>query len=81
VTIGTTRVELVETAAIEGGHHFAVSVPTNKFAEAKEWIQQRADLLVTSESDEFECSPSWNARSLYVNGPENSVLELIRPMA
>ncbi|MEC5181583.1 VOC family protein [Arthrobacter sp. CG_A4] len=77
VTIGATRLVLVEDPAAEGDHHFAITVPSNKFDRAKTWIQQRAVLLGTSDADEFECSPAWNARSLYFTGHDRSVLELI----
>lgn len=77
VRIGTTLLELMENPAAEGDHHFAVTIPSNKFTEAKRWLQQRTVLLGTLEADEFECSPTWNARSLYFAGPDRSVLELI----
>ncbi|MBC7593344.1 MAG: VOC family protein [Kineosporiaceae bacterium] len=77
VTLGMTRLELVEDAAAAGDHHFAITIPTNKFDAAKTWIQQRTVLLGTSEADDFECSPAWNARSLYFAGHDRSVLELI----
>jgi hypothetical protein len=34
-------------------------------------------LLSRDGVDEFEGPPSWNSRSLYFDGPENAVLELI----
>jgi len=77
VTLGTTRLELVEDPAAAGDHHFAFTIPSNKFNEAKTWLHQRTVLLGTPEADEFECSPAWNAHSLYFAGPERSVLELI----
>ena len=58
VTLGTTRLELVEDPAADGDHHFAITIPSNKFDKAKAWIQQRTALLGTSETDEFECSPA-----------------------
>jgi catechol 2,3-dioxygenase-like lactoylglutathione lyase family enzyme len=77
VRIGTTLLELVENPEADGDHHFAVTIPSNKFAEAKQWLQQRTMLLGTVEIDEFECSSAWNSRSLYFAGPDRSVLELI----
>jgi len=77
VALGTTRLDLVEDSAAAGDHHFAITIPSNKFNEAKTWLQQRTVLLGTPESDEFECSPAWNAHSLYFAGPERSVLEFI----
>ena len=47
VTLGTTRLELVEDPAADGDHHFAITIPSNKFDQAKTWIQQRSALLDT----------------------------------
>jgi hypothetical protein len=77
VTIGSTLLELVENPKAEGDHHFAVTIPSNKFTEAKQWLLQRAVLLGTPQSDEFEGPPGWNTRSIYFAGPDRSVLELI----
>ena len=77
VTIGPTRLTLIEDPETAGDHHFAITIPSNKFTEAKNWIQRRTQLLGTSEADEFECSPVWNAHSLYFAGPDRSVLEFI----
>lgn len=77
VSVGTTRLELVENPDTAGSHHFAITIPSNKFDAAKAWLGQRSELLGTPETDEFECSPSWNARSLYFAGHGRSVLELI----
>jgi len=77
VTLGTTRLELVEDPAADGDHHLAITIPSNKFDNAKTWIQQRTVLLGTSDADEFECPPAWNAHSLYFTGHDRSVLELI----
>ena len=77
VTLGTTRLELIEDPKADGDHHFAITIPSNKFDKAKTWIQQRTVLLGTSETDEFECPPAWNAHSLYFTGHDRSVLELI----
>lgn len=77
VTLGTTRLELVEDPSAAGYHHFAITIPSNKFHEAQAWLQQRTVLLGTPEADEFECSPAWNAHSVYFAGPERSVWEFI----
>lgn len=77
VIVGATRLELVEDPEAKGDCHFAITIPTNKFLEAKKWIQERVDLLGTTDGDEFECAPAWNARSLYFAGPDRSVLEFI----
>ena len=40
-------------------------------------MTRRVPLLSRDGVDEFEGPPSWNSRSLYFDGPENAVLELI----
>ena len=39
VTLGTTRLELIEDIAADGDHHLAIRIPSNKFDKAKTWIQ------------------------------------------
>jgi hypothetical protein len=79
VRIGTTTMRFVENRESLTDHHFAITVPSNKFAEAKSWLASRTPLLSTVEGDEFEFETmaSWNARSVYFDGPGRSVLELI----
>lgn len=77
IEIGYTRIELKEGNDREGVHHLAITIPTNKFAGAKRWLQKRVALLKHDGADEFETAPSWNARSLYFDGPDGSILELI----
>lgn len=79
VTIGATTVTFVENPASVNDHHFAITIPSNKFAEAKHWLSSRSPLLSTDDGNEFEFETmaSWNARSVYFDGPDRSVLELI----
>lgn len=75
---GATRLELRAEDGVSGAHHLAFTIPTGKFAAAKAWLRDRAALLLDGDGgDEFETSPSWNAHSVYFEGPENAVLELI----
>lgn len=76
--VGATRIELRAENGMPAAHHLAFAIPTGKFAAAKAWLHDRAALLVAGDGqDEFETSPSWNAHSVYFEGPENAVLELI----
>lgn len=78
VRVGATRLELRADKADPAAHHLAVTIPTGKFAAAKAWLRERVNLLLDSNGhDEFETSPNWNAHSVYFEGPENAVLELI----
>ena len=76
--VGATRLELRAETGMPAAHHLAFTIPTGKFTAAKAWLRHRTALLVVGDGrDEFDSSPSWNARSMYFEGPENAVLELI----
>lgn len=76
VTLGRTRM-VFERGEYEGAHHLAFTIPTGMFAKAKEWIAARATLLERDGVDEFEGPVSWDSRSVYFDGPDGQVLELI----
>jgi len=77
VRVGTTELVFEEGSPSTGAHHLAFTVPTGKLAAGKAWLQGRAPLLASGGKDEFEAPATWNARSVYFDGPEGSVLELI----
>lgn len=77
VQIGTTALTLRENPETRGAHHLAFTIPSNKFAQAKEWVRERTGVMHKAGDDEFEYDAGWNARSLYFPGPDHSVLELI----
>lgn len=78
VTVGATRLVLVEQRPSTGAvDHLAITVPADGFAGAKQWLQQRVELLHLDGRDEFEGAASWDSRSLYFLGPSRCVLELI----
>jgi catechol 2,3-dioxygenase-like lactoylglutathione lyase family enzyme len=76
VRIGTTLLELTEDPDTVGQHHLAITIPSNTFAAARQWLEPRSALIGTPDADEFEFT-AWNARSLYFTGPDRSVLEFI----
>lgn len=76
VTLGRTRM-VFERGEYEGAHHLAFTIPTGMFPQAKEWIAARTTLLERDGVDEFEGPASWDSRSVYFNGPDGQVLELI----
>jgi catechol-2,3-dioxygenase len=77
VQVGTTTLTLRENPETRGVHHLAFTIPSNKFAQAKEWVAERTGVMDKAGQDEFEYDAGWNARSLYFPGPDGSVLELI----
>jgi catechol-2,3-dioxygenase len=77
VTVGSTRLDLRAAQGAAGPHHLAMTIPRNTFASARSWLEGRARLLNRDGEDEFEGPSTWNSRSLYFDGPEGAVLELI----
>jgi hypothetical protein len=58
-------------------YHFALRVPRNRFARAREWLASRAELLAGRDGEttfEFEF---WNAQACYALDPGDNILELI----
>ena len=80
VTVGATTL-VFEPRPYEGDQHLAFTIPTGSFAAAKRWIAGRSTLLTGDGLDEFEGSPAWNSRSVYFDGPDGQVLELIERRA
>ncbi|RYZ31607.1 MAG: hypothetical protein EOP01_03025 [Propionibacteriaceae bacterium] len=54
-----------------------MTIPRNTFGLARSWLEDRAQLLDLDCEVELEGPPRWNSRSLYFDGPEGAVLELI----
>lgn len=79
-TIGRSRVCFTESD-FEGAHHLAFTVPTGTFDLARRWLEQRAALLVVGDRTVFDGPPSWDSRSVYFDGPDGQVLELIERRA
>jgi catechol 2,3-dioxygenase-like lactoylglutathione lyase family enzyme len=77
VRVGRSQLLFLEDSSAKGCHHFAFTIPSNKFASAKRWVSERAEIMTKGGEDEFEYASGWNARSFYFPGPEGSVLELI----
>jgi catechol 2,3-dioxygenase-like lactoylglutathione lyase family enzyme len=77
VRVGTTDLRITEDPGAMGDHHLAFLIPAGRYELAKEWLSARTPLLSVDGSDEFEMSAAWNARSLYFQGPDRSILELI----
>ncbi|MCY7396177.1 MAG: VOC family protein [Nocardioides sp.] len=60
-----------------GAHHLAFGIRPASFAASKAWLRARVPLRSRDGEDEFEGPPGWRSRSLYVDGPQGAVLELI----
>ncbi|MDO3698068.1 hypothetical protein Q3H92_10240, partial [Curtobacterium flaccumfaciens] len=57
--------------------HLAITIPTGTFDAGKAWIAGLTTVLGTDDQDEFEGPPNWNSRSVYFEGPDQQLLELI----
>ncbi|TCL80613.1 catechol-2,3-dioxygenase [Curtobacterium sp. PhB128] len=78
VVVGSTRLLFRELPGMTGALHLAITIPTGTFAAAAEWIAGIATVLVDADGrDEFEGPPNWNSRSVYFDGPDQQLLELI----
>jgi catechol 2,3-dioxygenase-like lactoylglutathione lyase family enzyme len=67
---GHTAVELAPADG-EPFYHFALRVPRNRFAAAREWIGRHAEILGDARFD------NWNAEACYVEDPAGNIVELI----
>jgi len=77
VRVGRSLLVFQGDADATGFHHVAFTIPTGSFAAARAWLEQRTELLVRDGEAELEGPPSWNSRSVYFDGPDGSILELI----
>jgi catechol-2,3-dioxygenase len=69
---------LLDPGPVErGAYHCAITVPEDRFAEAKAWLQERVPRLERDGLDEFTLGAPWNSQSLYFAGPDGILLELI----
>lgn len=78
VTIGGSIVRLSEGPVSSGVHHLAIDIPPAGFGSHRDWLAARVPLLHDADGmTEFEGPPGWNSRSVYFEGPDRMVLELI----
>lgn len=78
VRAGHSLIRVVAGSATPGSHHFAFTIPMQKFATAKAWLAARTELLSREGRDEFHFDPPFGpARSIYFSDPDRSILELI----
>jgi len=69
---------LLDPGPVEpGAYHYAITVPEDRFAESKAWLQERVPLLERDGLDEFTLGAPWNSQSVYFAGPDEILLELI----
>ena len=77
IVLGSTLLVFRELPEMTGALHLAITIPTGTFDAAKAWIAGLTTVLGTDDQDEFEGPPNWNSRSVYFEGPDQQLLELI----
>lgn len=77
IMVGSTLLVFRELPEMTGALHLAITIPTGAFDAAKAWIAGLTTVLGTADQDEFEGPPNWNSRSVYFEGPDQQLLELI----
>ena len=77
IGVGSTLLVFRELPEMTGALHVAMTIPTGTFDAAKAWIAGLTTVLGTDDQDEFEGPPNWNSRSVYFEGPDEQLLELI----
>ncbi|MCS6561064.1 MULTISPECIES: VOC family protein [Curtobacterium] len=77
IVVGSTLLVFRELPEMTGALHLAITIPTGTFDAAKAWIAGLTTVLGTADQDEFEGPPNWNSRSVYFEGPDQQLLELI----
>lgn len=77
IVVGSTLLVFRELPEMTGALHLAITIPTGTFDAAKAWIAGLTTVLGTADQDELEGPPNWNSRSVYFEGPDQQLLELI----
>lgn len=77
IVVGSSLLVFRELPEMTGAVHLAITIPTGTFDAAKAWIAGLTTVLGTDDQDEFEGPPNWNSRSVYFEGPDQQLLELI----
>ncbi|WP_022905830.1 VOC family protein [Curtobacterium sp. B18] len=77
VTVGASQLVFRVLDGMTGAHHLAFTIPTGTFADAKRRVAAVATVLGADGVDEFEGPAGWDSRSVYFEGPDRQLLELI----
>ncbi|MEV5649504.1 VOC family protein [Nocardia sp. NPDC052254] len=77
VEIGSSRLVVTEGPSFAGVHHLAFGISPRDVDLARQWLRQRVEPITLAGVDTFDGPPGWDSRSVYFEGPEGIVLELI----
>ena len=78
IKIGSTELVFQQAPAAEPFYHFAINIPANKIEEAKNWLNDRVELIwIEQYKGDIADFVNWHAKSLYFYDPAGNILELI----
>jgi len=79
VVVGNSIIQFQQTRETqEPLYHFAFTIPSNKIEEAREWLQQRVELIWIEDYKSVVADfAHWNAKSVYFFDAAGNILELI----
>ncbi|WCM62866.1 VOC family protein [Paenibacillus polymyxa] len=76
--VGESVLAFQESSHMENEfYHIAVTIPTNKFIEAKQWIIDRGISLISRPQEDEFFFENWNATALYFYDPDHNLVEFI----
>lgn len=82
VRIGWSTLECVQAQQPVGSVHLAFNVAPSRFDAAAHWIGTRSALLAAQYGRQrFQLGGVWQSQSVYFDGPDGAVLELIARQA
>lgn len=78
VLAGTSRIAPYPGAASARAWHIAFNIPRNRLDAAASWLAARVPLLTDAHGvTRFTFGGAWRSESVYFDGPDGAVLELI----
>ncbi|WP_342435006.1 VOC family protein [Paenibacillus sp. FSL H7-0442] len=76
--VGESVLAFQESSHMENEfYHIAVTIPTNKFIEAKQWVIDRGISLISRPQEDEFFFENWNATALYFYDPDHNLVEFI----
>lgn len=77
VQVGTTMLVFEHQPAWQGIYHYAFNIPHDRFADARAWLDGRADLIPDPNGEKEFFFETWNADALYFEDADGNIGELI----
>jgi catechol-2,3-dioxygenase len=74
--VGSSKLEFVQRPQ-NVFYHFAFNIPSHQFAEAKEWLSKRVDLIRDSTGKGAFHTDNWNADNIYFYDTDGNIGEFI----